>query len=427
MVAGSRSMADVVLGPGADSGLMSGPPDALPSVLRWRLWTVAAIGSTATAGGLVLWWLFALAGSDPDLRMNAVRNGFAVTLGLGGAWTALLVARRQWHQERQHLLAEKTQLHRELDAERAHERAERHARESQEDAKQRRITDMYVKAVEQMGHGAAAVRLGGLYALDRLGRQHTEYRPVVVDVWCSYLRMPLPNDEDGTAVADEVQVRITAQRLLKARLRDPRPASERNTTQPEASEEFWPHMRVNLTGAVLHEPNFGGCHLGDAWFTGARLVGAALFDQAVFHGDAVFTGVRCDDGLDLDEATFTGAASFASMMAAGHVSMTGTAFEGPVSLRDARCEGDFSVIDCVFPEGVDLSGVHLTGMAVVVGTVFHELPRVDENAPMTGTLPITNGVTVLDDLDDSGQRKPWNLTFTLNGLSTALPRPPADP
>lgn len=64
MVAGSRSMADVVLGHGADSGLMSSSPVALPPVLRWRLWTVVAIGSTASVGGLVLWWLFALAESD---------------------------------------------------------------------------------------------------------------------------------------------------------------------------------------------------------------------------------------------------------------------------------------------------------------------------------------------------------------------------
>ncbi|HEY1177768.1 MAG TPA: pentapeptide repeat-containing protein [Phytomonospora sp.] len=403
---------------------MSGPPDAPPPALRWRLWTVVAIGSTATVGGLVLWWLFALAGDDPDLRMNAVRNGFAVTLGLGGAWTALLVARRQWHQERQHLLAEKTQLHRELDADRAHERAERHAREAQEDARQRRITDLYVKAVEQLGHGAAAVRLGGLYALDRLGRRQPEYRPVVVDVWCSYLRMPLPDREDDAAGADEVQVRITAQRLLKARLRDPRPVAERNATQPEASEEFWPHMRVDLTAAVLHEPNFGGCHLGDAWFTGARMVGTGLFDEAVFHGDAVFTGVRCDNGLDLDRAIFTGAASFASMVAAGHVSMTRTVFEGPVSLRDARCVGDFSVIDCLFTGGADLSGVHLGGTAMVVGAVFHGLPRVDDDMPMTGTLPITGRVTVVDDLDDSGEPKPWRLTFTRTGLSVTLPREP---
>jgi hypothetical protein len=39
---------------------------------------------------------------------------------------------------------------------------------SEHDATQRRITETYTKAVDQLGSDQAAVRLGGPYALERL-------------------------------------------------------------------------------------------------------------------------------------------------------------------------------------------------------------------------------------------------------------------
>jgi hypothetical protein len=55
----------------------------------------------------------------------------------------VLSGRRQWH-------SEETQ------------------RDTREDAVARRITELYGKAVEQLGSDKAPVRLGGLYALERL-------------------------------------------------------------------------------------------------------------------------------------------------------------------------------------------------------------------------------------------------------------------
>ncbi|MEV4186322.1 hypothetical protein AB0J28_33335 [Streptosporangium canum] len=88
-----------------------------------------------------------------------------------------------------------------------------------------------------------AVRLGGLYALERLARNNPGHRQTIVNVICAYLRMPyaLPPTPDEAvdraaargrttpppAPADaegECQVRLTAQRILTAHLRDERPA-----------------------------------------------------------------------------------------------------------------------------------------------------------------------------------------------------------
>jgi hypothetical protein len=44
------------------------------------------------------------------------------------------------------------------------------------DAEERRITELYTKAVEQLGSDKAAVRLGGLYALERLAQDYASHR-----------------------------------------------------------------------------------------------------------------------------------------------------------------------------------------------------------------------------------------------------------
>ena len=73
-------------------------------------------------------------------RLDAVRTGLAAGAGAGAAVGLMLAFRRQHHQEIATVL---TDL----------------------DATERRITELYAKAVEQLGNDKAPVRLGGLYAL----------------------------------------------------------------------------------------------------------------------------------------------------------------------------------------------------------------------------------------------------------------------
>jgi hypothetical protein len=65
----------------------------------------------------------------------------------------------------------------------------------------RRITELYTKAVEQPGSDKAPVRLGGLYALERVAQDNPGQRQTIVDVICAYLRMPY--DLPGTPPAGE--------------------------------------------------------------------------------------------------------------------------------------------------------------------------------------------------------------------------------
>ena len=102
-----------------------------------------------------------------NASLDAVRTGLAASTSTGAAVGLMLAFRRQHHQEIATVLTDRN-------------------------ATERRITELYTKAVEQLGNDKAPVRLGGLYALERLAQDNTAQRQTIVDVICAYLRIPFP-------------------------------------------------------------------------------------------------------------------------------------------------------------------------------------------------------------------------------------------
>ncbi|MET9341864.1 pentapeptide repeat-containing protein [Nonomuraea sp. NPDC003804] len=113
---------------------------------------------------------------------------------------------------------------------------------------------------------------------------------------------PAPQKETGDREG-ELQVRLTAQRILSAHLGDERPAGQRSTHP--AAPAFWEGMSLDLTGATLIDFRLivgsvttaifsKATFIGDTWLTKAVFANGAWFDGATFAGDARF-----------DKATFT--------------------------------------------------------------------------------------------------------------------------
>ena len=287
---------------------------------------LAAAAAVVITAFVVTTWLLAIAshakpGTDrANSRLDAVRTGLAAGAGAGAAVGLMLAFRRQHHQEIATDLTDR-------------------------DATERRITELYTKAVEQLGNDKAPVRLGGLYALERLAQDNPAHRQTIVNVICAYLRMPFsptaptskpepeatedPGERDtetetrtdgiGDTWQQERQVRLTAQRILAEHLRDDRAKDQRSTDPPSA--RFWPGIRLDLAGATLIDFNlengvmadarFGGATFsGDAWFGGATFTGDAGFDGATFSGDAWFGGATFSGDAWFGEATFSGDAWF---------------------------------------------------------------------------------------------------------------------
>ncbi|MEU7754678.1 pentapeptide repeat-containing protein [Micromonospora sp. NPDC049101] len=319
------------------------PPERQLRVMPWWLVLVGLVVAAAL-GWLVLGLLLAEAdrAGQPDtratLRIDAIRTGLTVVAGTGGGLALLLAARRQWiteraqrHQEsvaaRDQAHRDRVQAHAEAVAEAAQRHQDRQSGAAEHDAAERRLTELYTRAVELLGNDSAAVRLGGLHALERLGQDNPRQRATIAAVLCAYLRMPAPDGEPR-----ETEVRRTAQRVLTRHLR-------------ADDATHWPELTLDLTGAALVDFDAAGCTLVDATFTGATFTGSTTFAGATTRGrlllgaatfgDVSFEGLGADGAVLLDGVRVGGLASFDGATFAGELSCRRSSFAGLTSFRRA--------------------------------------------------------------------------------------------
>lgn len=292
----------------------------------------AAVGvATMAAIALLVWPIPLIPLVSPSERLDALRTALAVGAGTAGLATITLAARRQVHQERVAVITEA-------------------------DAAERRTTDLYGKSVEQLGSDKSAVRLGGLYALERLAQTSTGQRQTVVNVICAYLRMPylpptdvatpadashqserrpgwgtMPGIVDtwatvaeiqrraptldeagnwkGDAILAEWQVRVAAQTILATHLRSPGLTDEGSIPR-SSPKSFWPDIDVDLSGAVLFDFDFRHCEVRSASFRACRFFGVARFLQSRFTEEAQFDGAEFFGAAWFEATRFGGDAWF---------------------------------------------------------------------------------------------------------------------
>ncbi|MFJ9781489.1 pentapeptide repeat-containing protein [Amycolatopsis sp. NPDC101161] len=303
-------------------------------------WCAAGLVVVAAAIG---WPLLAVYG----LGLEAIRTVGTIVLGAGGAVGLLLAARRQQTAE-QDLVEKRRDL--------AHkEHAQRH---TEADAAERRITELYAKAVEQLGADKAAVRLGGLYALERLAQNNQAQRHTVLNVLCAYLRMPFEPDHE-----QEKHVRIAAQRILAQHLR----------AEPD-SDAFWPDVDLDLRGATLFEFQFQRCRVRSAQFTGAKFDGdadlggatfleRAEFDRTTFTGRARFSDATFVKDVRIRTAEFRGKARFRGTNFRDEARFTGTRFLDNAWLGEATFRADVWFTQTRFEQDVRFDGAVFRGSA----------------------------------------------------------------
>ncbi|SDZ19241.1 Pentapeptide repeat-containing protein [Amycolatopsis xylanica] len=310
-------------------------------VLSTRTIAVCSIGLMALAAGLawLLLWQYGDGSAANNARLDGIRTVGTIVLGAGGAIALLLAARRQQTAERdleekRRDLAhkERVQQHTELIAAENMAHQQRVAAASEVDAEARRITDLYTKAVEQLGSEKAPVRLGGLYALERLAQDNESQRQTIVNVLCAYLRMPYDPADKNLENVQEQKVRLTAQNILTDHLS--------NYTQPVAAT-FWQDIDLNLVEATLVDFNLRSGRIRSGDFRNARFIKHTVFDGAAFTGDAQFTEAEFSGISYVSGVTFTQAAIFSDA----------TFFEDVEFIR-TRFLGDSSFHGALFSKGV---------------------------------------------------------------------------
>lgn len=392
----------------------TGPDDEAKPLLReipgWAIW--AGMAGLVIVGLISTWWLVTTYGGGDAktleqnrLKLEAIKLAGSVVVGTGGVAALLLAARRQ-------RVSELDLLQR-----------DRIADANCHDADERRATELYTAAAEQLASDKAPVRMAGMYALSRLGEANEDLRQTIINLLCAYLRMPDISVSEGTSSSttapdsqeddealewhgnsqqaivldlayaplaaltslipdqsaqqkQERQVRLTAQRLLAHHLRPVRGDDGEPT-----SRSYWPDMDIDLSDANLHELDFAGCEVrsadfrgadfdGPTWFNKARFK-EAQFHRAQFHNYTWFDAVHFGDNAAFYEAQFYGYTSFTEVNFKGTAGFGRVQFNGMTTFYDAHFHGESHFDGSRFHDATWLSHVHFHHIVTFAQARFH--------------------------------------------------------
>jgi hypothetical protein len=384
-----------------------GPKRSKSSILSTKaiFWTAVVLVATAGLLAAALLWAYG-GGTDADrARLDAIRTAASVAIGTGGAAALLLAARRQRF-------------------------AEIDIQQKGHDATERRITELFTKAVEQLGSDKAPVRLGGLYSLERLAQENCAHRQTIVNVICAYLRMPFIHPDetssgrskilraDALSVADtssaqgdmasigkgeadrskeELEVRQAAQRILGVHLKSKRGGAG------GLNVEFWGGVSLDLTGATLVafdasdfdvvDARFGGAIFHQesyfanfycrnaAWFAFAEFRGNAWFAEGRFDGEATFLNAKFKKSAVFQKYTFNGLSNFGFVKFESISSFQEAEFEkqaffaastlaGQAQFHGVKFNGGVAFNSCKFESDAVFQGASNDGRADFVDTEF---------------------------------------------------------
>ncbi|MFI0354238.1 pentapeptide repeat-containing protein [Actinomadura sp. 9N407] len=364
--------------------------------VRRRGWSLAALfwmATAAAAAAAAIWfttgWLLDTTGRvldrDPKatgadrarVKVEAVRTGLAAGAGAGAAVGLMLAFRRQAHAEH--------------------------------DTAQTRLTELYNAAAEQLGSDKAPVRLTALYTLERLANDNPRHQQTIVNIICAYLRMPYtppPRPDDADDGEDERAQREQARRhtirYRSARAGQPAPLEPADPPAPDPHEELqvrltaqrlltthlhrdaslrWRGIALDLTGATLTDLDLNLCSIDRADFTGATFAGDAGFNGVSFAGPAQFAGASFAGTLEFEGASFAGGAGFEGASFAGHAwfgmaSFVGGAgfekasFAGGAAFEGASFAGHAWFGMASFADGARFEGASFAGHAAFYGASF---------------------------------------------------------
>ena len=262
-------------------------------------------------------------------------------------------------------------------------------------AQDSQLTERFTKAIDQLAatdkHGSPAIeiRLGGIYALERIARDSEKDHWTVMEVLTAYVRKnaawkdtkqassevsehtgETPSDSARPA-AEPPELPIDIQAILTVLARRERSeAREQGRTLNLAATDL---RRTDLRAAHLEQAYLRGAHLEGAYLTGAQLeqatLGAAHLEEAHLHGahlEQVGLMSAHLEGADLMEAHLERANLIAAQLE-GAVLM-GAHLEG-ADLRAADLKGahlsyahvENANLSAAHLEGADLHDVHLEG------------------------------------------------------------------
>jgi uncharacterized protein YjbI with pentapeptide repeats len=260
------------------------------------------------------------------------------------------------------------------------------------------ITDRFSRAVDQLGSDQFTIRLGGIYALERIARDSPRDYGPVMEVLTAFARQesPVGPDAAATPAAGVPEVPLDVRAVFKV---IGRRSDAQIATEMEEGDGCLDLTGINAVGVDLSEDNLQNTCWDRSDLRGAEVNDANLSDST--FENAILLGTNLD-GVEAHGASFVSANMFRANLSQSDLSNA--------NLLAADLEG------ALLP-GANLTDANLQGTNLTSATMF--------GATLSGTNLLNANLTgaVLPDVDLSGAE---NLTAeqvsaALTNAGTKLP------
>ena len=167
--------------------------------------------------------------------------------------------------------------------------------------RQGQVTERFTKAIDQLGNRESLdVRLGGIYALERIAQESERDHWPIVEVLTAFVREAPSRRKAG----DETAEGTDSTKKLDADVQAAIAVLGRRTVDFERSDQHLDLKRAELASADLTEADLAGANLKGANLAGALLLGADLTRAFLVGADLAGAHVF---GTELAGADLTGA------------------------------------------------------------------------------------------------------------------------
>ena len=210
---------------------------------------------------------------------------------------------------------------------------------------QGQITDRYTKAVDQLGSTKLDIRLGGIYALERLASDSPRDDRTVYDVLCAFVREHDPKPPDKPPPLADIHTAL----IYKPPATDIQVALTVIGRRKPLTDGFNPDLtsirtsQADLTQAKLANAKLFNADLTGADLTGTDLHSADLHDAVLFSANLLRANMA---GADLERTDLF------------EVDLRGANLEGA---NLTRADLTNAVLTGANLEGANLTSVHLEG------------------------------------------------------------------
>ena len=251
-------------------------PRLIRRVASWDgFWWVAGIAAVLVIGGLLSWHYWEEIRGEQDSLSETVRN---LGLVIGGAIAILLAVWRSIVSERQ-----------------------------ANTAQQGLLNERYQQGADMLGNNVLSVRLGGIYALERLAAEHPQqYYVQIMKLLCAFVRHPTEDEDYQKKLAERNKDLSTphSQREDARAAMDFIGSRDETRVEIEESQDFSLNLmgadlshaqigRANLSGSMLRNANLSNAEISSADLSRAHLQGAVMKSAHLMFID--FTDARASD------------------------------------------------------------------------------------------------------------------------------------